>query len=94
MTVMAIRLATGKVIGVVERMAHDRLLEVRRSANLNQSEMAKRAGTSYRSYRAYETGKREITFKVLRTVVVEFELDANWLLFGDEDRPQPSIKQS
>lgn len=60
-----------------------RLREVRASTGLSQAEFAEFLGTSYRSYRAYETGQREITTAVVLKVEAIQGVARGWLLSGD-----------
>jgi transcriptional regulator with XRE-family HTH domain len=63
-----------------------RLREVRKSTSLTQAEFADLLGTSYRSYKAYETGKREITTALLLKVEEKCRVAKGWLLSGDKPK--------
>lgn len=60
-----------------------RLREVRKSTGLTQAEFSELLGTSYRSYKAYETGKREITTALILKVEEKCRVAQGWLLSGD-----------
>lgn len=60
----------------------NRLRDVRSSTGLSQAEFAELIGTSYRSYRAYETGKREITSALVLRVEKVPNVPRGWLLSG------------
>lgn len=60
-----------------------RLREIRVSTGLSQSEFAEFLGTSFRSYRAYETGDREITSALVLKIEEMPNVPAGWLLAGE-----------
>lgn len=60
-----------------------RLREVRATTGLSQAEFAEFLGTSYRSYRAYETGQREITTALVLKVEEIPNVPRGWLLSGE-----------
>lgn len=60
-----------------------RLRDVRASTGLSQAEFAEFLGTSYRSYRAYETGRREVTTAIVLKVEEIPGVSRGWLLSGE-----------
>lgn len=73
-----------------------RLREIRATTGLSQAEFAEFLGTSYRSYRAYETGQREITTALVLKVEEIPNVPRGWLLSGemlDLDDAQMAIIQ-
>lgn len=60
-----------------------RLRDIRASTGLSQAEFADFLGTSYRSYRAYETGKRKVTTAIVLKVEEIPGVSRGWLLSGD-----------
>lgn len=60
-----------------------RLRDIRASTGLSQAEFAEHLGTSYRSYRAYETGQREITTAIVLKVEEIPGVSRGWLLSGE-----------
>ncbi|MEN8893824.1 helix-turn-helix domain-containing protein [Planktotalea arctica] len=60
-----------------------RLREIRKATGLTQAEFAEFLGTSYRSYKAYETGKREVTTALILKVEEKCRVAQGWLLSGD-----------
>jgi transcriptional regulator with XRE-family HTH domain len=73
-----------------EQSLGQRLASVRKAKGLNQREMADSVKLSYRSYRAYETDDREPPFYAMVEVVRLYKLDAEWFMFGDQDRTAPT----
>lgn len=59
-----------------------RLKELRNKTGLNQQEFAETIGVSYRSYRAYESGQREVTTAVLTKLYDLMGHSPMWVLTG------------
>ncbi len=59
-----------------------RLRLVRQSAHLSVVEMSRRVGVSRESWTEYEGDKRDFPSRVLARIAEEFNVSADWLLFG------------
>lgn len=69
-----------------------RIESVRNSAGISQEEMARALDVSLWSYRRYVAHRRPIPLHIAKSVIVRFDVDPKWLLFGDEGLPTPSKK--
>ena len=61
-------------------MYGEKLHKIRKSLNLSQEEMANKTNTSYRAYTSYERGDRKPSFEFLENLVLNFEVNLNWLI--------------
>lgn len=59
-----------------------RLIEVRKKAELSQTEFAKKIGVATRTYTRYETSERTPDLKALSVIQNEFNVNLNWLICG------------
>lgn len=60
----------------------DRLKEVRKKSGKRQQPFADSILVSQSAYSAYEHAKREIPMKVLRSLVIEYNVNPAWFLLG------------
>lgn len=66
----------------MKQTANQRLKEVRIQANFSQEEFAKKIGVSLSGYQLIEQGKRDINTKILESLRNQFDVSADWILFG------------
>ena len=64
----------------------ERLLALRKGANLKQEELAEELQISYRSYRRYEAGQTEPTLPVLIRMADYFQVSIDYLAGRSEKR--------
>ncbi len=57
----------------------ERLLDLRKSVNMKQDEMAEELELSYRSYRRYESGETEPTLSALIRIADYFKVTLDYL---------------
>lgn len=67
-----------RVVGIVE--FKDRLVQLRKSTNLLQTDMAKKIGVARATYGAYEQGTRQPDFETLQRIAQFFEVSTDFLL--------------
>ncbi len=65
-------------------LAVQRLRKVYEDSGLSQREFCKRIGASTTSLTEQFSGKREITVRFAQRIEKEFDVGADWLLYGDE----------
>ncbi len=74
-----------------------RLRELRTRIGLNQQDFAEMIHTSFRSYRAYENGQRELPTTVVLNIHDVMNVSPHWLLLGEkeptDDRSMQIIEQ-
>ncbi|MFV1564835.1 MULTISPECIES: helix-turn-helix domain-containing protein [Phaeobacter] len=74
-----------------------RLRELRARTGLNQQDFAETIDTSFRSYRAYENGKRELPTAAILRIHEIMNVSPHWLLLGEkeptDDRSMQIIEQ-
>ena len=58
----------------------DKLLMIRNIESLNQKEFAERLGVKQSYYSGLERGKREITAKIINSLIREFNISPNWFI--------------
>lgn len=63
-----------------------RLREVRKHYKLTQAEVTEILDISRSSYQYYERNERDVPASMLIAFIIHFQLDAEWLLFGDAGR--------
>ena len=63
----------------------DRLIQLRKSTNLYQADMAKKIGVARATYGAYEQGTRQPDFETLKKIADYFEVSTDFLLYGTVD---------
>lgn len=63
-----------------------RLARVRAQAQLRQDDFAREHGVSISAYKNYERGATPIPVALIQKVAATYEINAEWLLFGDEGR--------
>lgn len=61
----------------------ERLIKVREYHKLSQEEFGKRIGVSRFSVSNYESGKRNLTDRVVRDICREFNINYDWLTEGE-----------
>ncbi|UTS79534.1 XRE family transcriptional regulator [Phaeobacter piscinae] len=61
----------------------DRILQVRQARNLSRKAFSEAIGIGEGKVQAIETGAQRVDHDTLATIADRFEVDANWLLFGD-----------
>lgn len=68
-----------------------RLSQVRKTAAMDQKEMASALGMELKLYRRIERGLAKLPVEVLRDIVIRFGVSADWVLFGEnrEKRSAP-----
>lgn len=64
-----------------------RLKELRQRERLSQQAFADSLGVSVRTYQNYERGQRSVTKELLCALIDHYEIDASWLLAGNEGYP-------
>lgn len=64
----------------------DRLGAVIRSSKLTHAEFGSVVGISRTTLHNYIKGERDIPLSVVQKVILEFELDSEWFLFGPDRR--------
>ena len=64
-----------------------RLRCARAALDMTQDEMAAHLGIARQTLGSYEKGHSEPLSGLLHKMCVDFNLDANWLLVGDDTRP-------
>ena len=64
----------------------DRLIQLRKSTNLYQADMAKKIGVARATYGAYEQGTRQPDFETLKKIADYFEVTSDYLLYGVDDK--------
>jgi transcriptional regulator with XRE-family HTH domain len=62
----------------------ERLKKVRSDEKLSQTEFAERLNVSRSTLMLVEQGKRDLNIKILEALKKEFNISADWLLFGSE----------
>jgi len=67
----------------MENAVNERLKILRKSLNLSQKEFAEKLGIKQGSYSALETGSSKITNSSLLLLVNTYNVNTNWLLYGD-----------
>lgn len=71
----------------------DRLLIVRSTNNLSQSDMAQRLGIAQSTLSQFETGRSRVNTAVLIKLMKDFDVSADWLLTGrGAQRAEPLIE--
>lgn len=74
-----------------------RLRELRARTGLNQQDFAETINASFRSYRAYENGQRELPTAVVLRIHEVMNVSPHWLLLGEkeptDDRSMQIIEQ-
>lgn len=71
-----------------------RLRISRNQLGFSQASLAKKLGLSTQAYNAYEAGKRALPILVLTQLCRDFELDADWLLFGTNHEARDGFELS
>lgn len=66
----------------------DRLVQLRKSTNLLQTDMAKKIGVARATYGAYEQGTRQPDFETLQRIAQFFEVSTDFLLGNSVDSKQ------
>ena len=61
----------------------ERLIKIREHHKLSQEEFGKRIGVSRFSISNYESGKRNLTDRVVRDICREFNINYEWLTEGE-----------
>ena len=61
-----------------------RLRDLRTRTGLNQQDFAETINTSFRSYRAYETGQRELPTALVLRIHEIMNVSPHWLLLGEK----------
>ena len=61
-----------------------RIKELLSEKNLNMSQLANRIDCEPKTVNNYFNGKCMLSLSFVESVIISFELDANWLLFGRE----------
>lgn len=63
----------------------DRIKQVRKTMNLNQTEFGKKVGTKQSSIASYENGSRQPLDAVINSICREFSVSEKWLRTGEGD---------
>lgn len=69
----------------------DRLVQLRKSTNLLQADMAKKIGVARATYGAYEQGTRQPDFETLQRIANYFEVSTDYLLGHSIDSSKQNI---
>jgi transcriptional regulator with XRE-family HTH domain len=69
---------------VIKLTINERILIAREKLNLTQSDFAERIGLKQAVIGLYENGKRNVTDRVINDICREFNINENWLRYGDE----------
>jgi len=70
----------------------ERLKKIRTNEKLSQTEFAERLNVSRSTLMLVEQGKRDLNTKILEALKKEFNISADWLLFGDYKEDEPKEK--
>lgn len=95
-TMTRIKLKSGATLQKEPETISIRLQAVRLYSRLSQGEMGQRLGISKSAYKNYELGKRQIPLPVVLRLIQQYDLDADWFLFGDQfpkSRDRKDVKQ-
>lgn len=73
----------------------ERLKEIRKLLNLNQSEFAEKLNLSRGQIACYETGRRSVSIRTINDICREFDINKEWLMTGEGEiyKPQPQIDE-
>ena len=63
----------------------ERLKEIRKLLNLNQSEFAEKLNLSRGQIACYETGRRSVSTRTINDICREFDINKEWLITGEGD---------
>jgi transcriptional regulator with XRE-family HTH domain len=66
-------------------MIKDRIKLVRKKAGLTQEQFAKKIGTVQNTITGYETGRRNPSGSAITLICKEFNINENWLRYGQGD---------
>ena len=66
-------------------MIKDRIKLVRKKAGLTQEQFAKKIGTVQNTITGYETGRRNPSGSAITLICKEFNVNENWLRYGQGD---------
>lgn len=66
----------------MEGTIKERIKLVRNTLNLSQKDISTRIGIARTYWTSLENGNREITGKILMSLIVTFDISADWLLIG------------
>lgn len=71
-------------------MFAERLQKLRKRLQLSQDEIATQIGISYRAYSSYERGDRKPPIEFLEKLIVNYNMNLNYLIagVGEEFNPQ------
>ena len=83
---MAVKYKSGSKGSDTEDTMLVRIKEVRTAHSLSQREMGDRLAIPWRTYQNYEAGSRSLSVDFVLKIIDVFELDSDWLLFGDAGR--------
>ena len=63
-------------------MIGERLQKARKTLKLSQEDISTQIGISYRAYSSYEREDRKPSIEFLEKLVVQYNLNLNWLIAG------------
>lgn len=64
----------------------DRFIQLRKTHNLTQQEMADKVGMHITQVKRYEAGQAQPSIEILKRIAVAFHVTTDWLLFDDGER--------
>ena len=71
----------------------DRIKEIRKEANLNQSEFGERIGVAQTTIAGYENGSRAVPNVAISAICREFGVNETWLRTGSGDPKLPLSRE-
>ena len=74
----------------MEESPNQRLRKARKLLGLNQEQMGERLGLEQASYSAVETGKNDISSRVMKLLIQKFQINPNYIYLGYEPVFLPS----
>jgi transcriptional regulator with XRE-family HTH domain len=76
----------------LSKMINERLKEIRKSLNLNQSEFASKIGLAQSGYSQIETGENSLTEQNIKLVCFVYNVNETWLRSGEGEMFNNKIK--
>ena len=70
-----------------------RLDAIRKASGMTQGTMCEALNVSRTSYQNYVRNERDMPMSLVKIVIEQFDLDADWFLFGDEGRDNKGAKE-
>ena len=74
-------------------MIGDRIRELRKRLELNQTEFGERIGVTFGAISGYERGRRDCSDSVILSIVREYRCSESWLRTGEGDMFPPKTEE-